>query len=309
MLVVRFCFMVWVLIGSIYVNCTERKKVKKRDLERLYDQWIENDDDELEEDELPPYKRKTQQPDLDKIMKQAKTPEELMMLSKKGQSVMMFVGIGDVNGKRAEKFYTERWIGVWQNSLFNNHIDVQTFTIDDNRAIFMFADGSKAWEGKDFLLKQPQVSEVSLEGRQYPGPAFKKEKKEELYSISIFPEHVLMENSVDFEEWQLSKLDHFLAVTNIHDTEVALSLLKSLNWDMEKAIEEHLLDNTESLSMSSSGSDFIVIDSSLSNNEHIERSMDEPTIIYNTNWNTAIASLPDDNTRTATMKFQNLVLI
>ncbi|KAL3995131.1 Chaperone for wingless signaling and trafficking of LDL receptor family protein [Acanthocheilonema viteae] len=180
MLVVRFCFMVWVLIGSIYVNCTERKKVKKRDLERLYDQWIENDDDELEEDELPPYKRKTQQPDLDKIMKQAKTPEELMMLSKKGQSVMMFVGIGDVNGKRAEKFYTERWIGVWQNSLFNNHIDVQTFTIDDNRAIFMFADGSKAWEGKDFLLKQPQVSEVSLEGRQYPGPAFKKEKKEEL---------------------------------------------------------------------------------------------------------------------------------
>lgn len=56
---------------------------------------------------------------------QAETPEELMMLSKKGQSVMMFVGIGDVNGKRAEKFYTERWIGIWQNSLFNNHIDVQ----------------------------------------------------------------------------------------------------------------------------------------------------------------------------------------
>ncbi|MCP9262323.1 Mesoderm development candidate 2 [Dirofilaria immitis] len=147
------------------------------DLERLYDQWEENDGDELEEDELPPYKRKAQQPDLDTIMKQAETPEELMMLSKKGQSVMMFVGIGDVNGKRAEKFYTDRWIRIWQSSLFNNHIDVQTFTIDDNRAIFMFADGSKAWEGKDFLLKQPQVSEVSLEGRQFPGPAFKKEKK------------------------------------------------------------------------------------------------------------------------------------
>lgn len=56
---------------------------------------------------------------------QAATPEELMMLSKKGQSVMMFVGIGDVNGKPAEKVYTERWTGVWQNSLFNNHIDVQ----------------------------------------------------------------------------------------------------------------------------------------------------------------------------------------
>ncbi|CAG9531738.1 unnamed protein product [Cercopithifilaria johnstoni] len=176
----QFWFVVWLLIGSTYVNCTERKEVKKLELERLYDQWEENDDDELEEDELPPHKRKTQHPDLDKIMKQAETPEELMMLSKKGQSVMMFVGIGDVNGKRAQKFYTERWIGIWQNSLFNNHIDVQTFTIDDNRAIFMFADGSKAWEGKDFLLKQPQVSEVSLEGRQYPGLAFKKEKKKEL---------------------------------------------------------------------------------------------------------------------------------
>lgn len=48
-----------------------------------------------------------------------------MMMSKKGQSVMMFVGIGDVDGKRAEKLYTERWVGVWQSSLFNNHIDVQ----------------------------------------------------------------------------------------------------------------------------------------------------------------------------------------
>nr|CRZ21966.1 BMA-BMY-1 [Brugia malayi] len=143
----RFWFIALMIIDNVYVNCMEQKEKKK---------WEENDDDELEEDELPPYKRKIQQPNLDKIMKQAETPEELMMLSKKGQSVMMFVGIGDVNGKRAEKFYTERWIGVWRNSLFNNHIDVQTFTIDDNRAIFMFADGSKAWEGKDFLLKQPQ---------------------------------------------------------------------------------------------------------------------------------------------------------
>lgn len=61
-------------------------------------------------------------------------------------------------------------------------------------------------------------------------------------------------------------------MTNIRDTEAALSLLRSLNWDMEKAIEEHLLDNTESLSTSSSGSDFIVIDrNSLSNKEQIGR--------------------------------------
>ncbi|VDM97230.1 unnamed protein product [Thelazia callipaeda] len=152
----------------------------ERDLERLYDEWEENDADKMEEEELPPYKRQVQQPDLENIMKKAKTPEELMMLSKKGQSVMMFVGIGDVDSKPAEKFYTERWIGIWQNSLFNNHIDVQTFTIENNRAIFMFSDGSKAWEGKDFLLRQPQVSEVSLEGRQYPGPAFREKIKQDL---------------------------------------------------------------------------------------------------------------------------------
>ncbi|VDM12740.1 unnamed protein product [Wuchereria bancrofti] len=58
------------LIDNIYVNCMEQKEKKKSDLERLYDQWEENDDDELEEDELPPYKRKIQQPNLDKIMKQ-----------------------------------------------------------------------------------------------------------------------------------------------------------------------------------------------------------------------------------------------
>ncbi|VDN95058.1 unnamed protein product [Brugia pahangi] len=47
-----------------------RINITLNDLERLYDQWEENDDDELEEDELPPYKRKIQQPNLDKIMKQ-----------------------------------------------------------------------------------------------------------------------------------------------------------------------------------------------------------------------------------------------
>uniref|UniRef100_A0A0R3RNC9 CRAL_TRIO_N domain-containing protein n=1 Tax=Elaeophora elaphi TaxID=1147741 RepID=A0A0R3RNC9_9BILA len=118
-----------------------------------------------------------------------------------------------------------------------------------------------------------------------------------------------MEDSADFEEWQLSKLGHFLAVTNIRDTETAVSLLKSLNWDMEKAIEEHILDNTESLSMSSSGSDFVVIDrNSLSTNELTEgfvmqedeslkryfRLMDAPIRIYDTDWNTAVAPLPDD---------------
>ncbi|MCP9262322.1 hypothetical protein DINM_005599 [Dirofilaria immitis] len=64
---------------------------------------------------------------------------------------------------------------------------------------------------------------------------------------------------------------------------------------MEKAIEEHLLENEESLSTSSSGSDFIVIDrNNLSKQELIERVVNTPTIFYDTNWDAAVTSLPDD---------------
>ena len=52
--------------------------------------------------------------------------------------------------------------------------------IEDNRVIYMFMDGSKAWEAKDFLLQQQQVSEVTLEGKQYDGPAKKVTAKTEL---------------------------------------------------------------------------------------------------------------------------------
>lgn len=56
----------------------------------------------------------------------------------------------------------------------------QTYTIADDRAIFLFTDGAQAWVGKDFLLKQPQVTDVTLEGRKFPGLAAKPEGKEEL---------------------------------------------------------------------------------------------------------------------------------
>uniref|UniRef100_A0A0M3I130 LDLR chaperone MESD n=1 Tax=Ascaris lumbricoides TaxID=6252 RepID=A0A0M3I130_ASCLU len=181
--------LLWIAaILSIVVHGNESGKRKKkdirdftdRDLEKLYEEWEENDEDQLEEDELPPYKRPPKQTNFNDVLKTAKSPEELMKISKKGQSVMMFVGIGDVDGKRATKQYTEKWTALWQSSLYNNHIDVQLFVIEDNRAIFMFSDGSQAWDAKDFLLKQPQVSEVSLEGRQFEGPAHRHSAKQEL---------------------------------------------------------------------------------------------------------------------------------
>lgn len=52
------------------------------------------------------------------------------------------------------------------------------YMIDDNRAIFMFKDGSQAWEAKDFLITQDRCDSVSVENKVYPGKG--STKKEEL---------------------------------------------------------------------------------------------------------------------------------
>lgn len=157
-------------------------------MEKLFDQWEENDDDDLEEDELPPHKRQQKQVDIEELklkvcllfsilslQLQAKNPEDLVRLTKRGQTVMMFVGVVDPSlpGKKDIRPFTEHWTNMWQSALYNNHVDCQVFfdfqffyhdfqvfIIDDNRAIFMFREGSQAFEAKQYLIKQPQVTEV-----------------------------------------------------------------------------------------------------------------------------------------------------
>jgi hypothetical protein len=41
--------------------------------------------------------------------------------------------------------------------------------VDDNRAIFMFRDGSQAWEAKNFLVDQERCFSVTIENKVYPG--------------------------------------------------------------------------------------------------------------------------------------------
>ena len=41
--------------------------------------------------------------------------------------------------------------------------------VDDNRAIFMFRDGSQAWEAKNFLIEQERCESVTVENKVYPG--------------------------------------------------------------------------------------------------------------------------------------------
>lgn len=54
------------------------------------------------------------------------------------------------------------------------------YMIDDNRAIFMFKDGSQAWEAKDFLIEQERCESVSLENKVYPGKGSPNYGKDEL---------------------------------------------------------------------------------------------------------------------------------
>lgn len=43
--------------------------------------------------------------------------------------------------------------------------------VDDNRAIFMYKDGSQAWDAKDFLIQQEDCVGVIIENQEYKGPA------------------------------------------------------------------------------------------------------------------------------------------
>ncbi|XP_014778382.1 LDLR chaperone boca [Octopus bimaculoides] len=132
------------------------------DLERLYEQWEEGDE-ELEPDELPEWKREAPAVDFSKY--DSGNPEELLMMSKKGKTLMMFVSVsGD-----PPRHETEEITSLWQSSLYNANIDITRYLISDNRAIFMLKDGSKAWEIKNFLVQQERCLSVTIENQDFPG--------------------------------------------------------------------------------------------------------------------------------------------
>lgn len=106
------------------------------DLERLLDQWdvsltskfnqkiirvFQEGDEPLEPDELPEHLRP--QPPIDFSKLDTSNPENLLKLSKKGRTLMMFVST-DSTLSRDE---TETVTKLWQTSLWNNHIQVERY--------------------------------------------------------------------------------------------------------------------------------------------------------------------------------------
>lgn len=144
------------------------------DLERLLEQWDE-DEEPLPEDELPEHLRP--QPQVKFDPSNIGDPEELLKMSKKGRTLMMFVQVKDELAPSDAEEVTK----LWQSSLYNNHIQAERYMVDERRALFMFKDGAQAWDAKDFLLEQKDLKECSVENKVYHGyhtPEGKKEKQE-----------------------------------------------------------------------------------------------------------------------------------
>ncbi|RVE74953.1 hypothetical protein OJAV_G00027620 [Oryzias javanicus] len=133
------------------------------DMARLLEQWEKDDD--IEEGDLPEHRRPPPPVDFSKV--DPSKPEELLRMSKKGRTLMVFA---TVSGEPTEK-ETEEVTGLWQGSLFNANFDIQRFVVGSNRVIFMLRDGSLAWEVKDFLVAQDRCADVTVEGQVFPGRA------------------------------------------------------------------------------------------------------------------------------------------
>ncbi|XP_067105280.1 LRP chaperone MESD [Osmerus mordax] len=163
------------LISILAADSKNNKPKKKKDIRdyndadmaRLLEEWEKDDD--IEEGDLPEHKRSSPPIDFNKV--DPSKPEELLKMSKKGKTLMVFA---TVSGDPTEK-ETEEITSLWQGSLFNANFDIQRFVVGSNRAIFMLRDGSFAWEVKDFLISQDRCADVTVEGQVFPGKAAKKE--------------------------------------------------------------------------------------------------------------------------------------
>lgn len=158
----------------LYVNALDDAKSTKKkswkdkdirdmtdaDLEHLLDQWEENDEP-LEPDELPEHLRPSPKIDISKL--DISNPDNVLKMTKKGKGIMMFVDTNeDVSIEQADVI-----MRIWQSSLQNNHIIAERYPIDPRRSIFYFREGSQAVDAKNFLLEQPELSHVTLEGQTY----------------------------------------------------------------------------------------------------------------------------------------------
>uniref|UniRef100_A0A5S6R564 S1 motif domain-containing protein n=1 Tax=Trichuris muris TaxID=70415 RepID=A0A5S6R564_TRIMR len=138
-----------------------------KDIDGLFDQWEENDEESLEWDEIDGWKRP---PALDLNLLKVKTNEEASRILKKGRRMSLYVKFDKALSRRQVDDVTN----IWLVRFFNSHIQSQRRFINDNEVEFMFFDGAQSWDAKRFIMDQDEVLELMLEGNKYPGKASKK---------------------------------------------------------------------------------------------------------------------------------------
>ena len=148
-------------------NASNKKKKDIRDysevdLERLYQQWADEDDKDDKDDEELGMKPPKDGVEFDPSKM---TPQEMMKMSKKGKTIMVFAQLKGNPGKTETEKITIRW----QQGLLNGNIQTERYLVSDDRVIFLTKDGSYSWEIKDYLVQQPECLEVTFDNQKFPG--------------------------------------------------------------------------------------------------------------------------------------------
>ena len=115
-------------------------------------------------------------PQLDICKMDTTNQEEMMKLTKKGKTVMMFVKINNFKSKEE----TEEMTSLWQTELYKNNVKTKMFLIEDDGVMFIVRDGEHVWQAKDFLVEQERCEEVQIEQQTFRGKyAVEKEEMKE----------------------------------------------------------------------------------------------------------------------------------
>lgn len=105
--------------GSLSLSCGSSRTSHLNLSWLTVQDFVPQEDDDIEEGDLPEHKRSPPPIDFSKV--DASKPEELLKMSKKGRTLMVFA---TVSGDPTEK-ETEEITGLWQGSLFNANYDIQ----------------------------------------------------------------------------------------------------------------------------------------------------------------------------------------
>jgi len=142
------------------------------DFERIYQEWRDNDAEDEGEEEEDPLRTP---PELDLDL-EGLSEETIRREAMRGRTVMVSVTMVGLPSE-----YDTRALGQrWQMGLMNGGIRTELFVLGKGRLIVQTAQGERTVEVKDFLVQQPEVWSVRVDGKQFPGRGAGAGDKEEL---------------------------------------------------------------------------------------------------------------------------------